>query len=86
MFSEIVPTTRASHPLVKPLRARHSSSFRSVSATGTPTFVHDGDGDFSLLGARALEACARAEVEFVIYSGRRRSTLWHDARILGVHS
>ena len=48
------------------------------------SFLHDADGGFSLLGARALEACARAGTEVVIYSGRRRSTLFHDARILGV--
>ena len=48
------------------------------------SFLHDADGGFSLLGARALEACARAGAEVVIYSGRRRSTLFHDARILGV--
>jgi hydroxymethylpyrimidine pyrophosphatase-like HAD family hydrolase len=48
------------------------------------SFLRDGEGDFSLLGARALEACARAGVELVIYSGRRRSSLWHDARLLGV--
>ncbi len=39
------------------------------------SFLHDADGSFSLLGARALEACARADVEFVIYSGRQRATL-----------
>src|SRR5215211_164489 len=50
------------------------------------SLLRDGDGDFSLLGARALEACARADVELVIYSGRRRSSLWHDARLLGVRS
>ena len=48
------------------------------------SFLTDADGAFSLLGARALEACARAGVEVVIYSGRRRSTLFHDARMLGV--
>ena len=50
------------------------------------SFLHDADAAFSLLGARALEACARAGTEVVIYSGRRRSTLFHDARILGVRS
>ncbi len=48
------------------------------------SLLHDAEGAFSLLGARALEACARAGAEVVIYSGRRRSTLFHDARILGV--
>ena len=30
--------------------------------------LHDGDGAFTLLGARALEACARADVEPVVYA------------------
>jgi phosphoglycolate phosphatase len=46
----------------------------------------DAEGAFSLLGVRALEACARAGAEVVLYSGRRRSTLFHDARILGITS
>lgn len=50
------------------------------------SLVHDGDGSFSLLGVRALEACARAEVEFVPYSGRRRLTLGSDARLLGARA
>ena len=53
---------------------------------GNASFLHDAEGSFSLLGARALEACARAGAEVVIYSGRRRSTLFHDARMLGVRS
>ena len=50
------------------------------------SLFHDADGQFTLLGARALEACARVEVEVVPYSGRRRSTLLHNAVILGVRS
>jgi hydroxymethylpyrimidine pyrophosphatase-like HAD family hydrolase len=50
------------------------------------SLFRDGDGAFSLLGARALEACARADVEVVPYSGRRQSTLLHDARMLGARS
>ena len=53
---------------------------------GNASFLHDADGEFSLLGARALEACARAGAEFVVYSGRRRSTVFHDARLLGVRA
>ena len=34
------------------------------------------DDGFSLLGARALEACARAGVEVVIYSGRKQSSVF----------
>lgn len=48
--------------------------------------LHDAEGAFTLLGVRALEACARAGVEVVLYSGRRQATLVHDARILGVTS
>jgi phosphoglycolate phosphatase len=50
------------------------------------SLISGADGSFSLLGARALEACARAGVELVLYSGRRRTTLFHDARMLGVRS
>jgi hydroxymethylpyrimidine pyrophosphatase-like HAD family hydrolase len=50
------------------------------------SLFHDAEGAFTLLGARALEACARADVEVVPYSGRRQSTLLHDARMLGVRS
>jgi hydroxymethylpyrimidine pyrophosphatase-like HAD family hydrolase len=45
--------------------------------------LRDGEGRFSMLGARALEACARADVEVVLYSGRRRSSMVSDARLLG---
>ena len=41
------------------------------------------DGAFTLLAARALEACHRAGVEVVIKSGRRRAQVMEDARILG---
>ena len=50
------------------------------------SLLRDADGAFTLLGARALEACARAEVEVVPYSGRRQSTLLHDSRMLGLRS
>jgi hydroxymethylpyrimidine pyrophosphatase-like HAD family hydrolase len=50
------------------------------------SLFHDGEGAFTMLGARALEACARAEVEVVPYSGRRRSTLLHNAVMLGLRS
>jgi phosphoglycolate phosphatase len=41
------------------------------------------DGQFSLLGVRALEACARADVEVVIYSGRREQSVFEAARLIG---
>jgi len=45
-----------------------------------------GDGAFTLLPARALEACHRAGVEVVCVSGRRRAQVMEDARLLGQRS
>ncbi len=47
------------------------------------SLVHDGEGNVSLLGARAIEACLRADVEVVLMSGRRQSQVAEDARLLG---
>ena len=44
------------------------------------------EGEFTLLAARALEACHRASVEVVIKSGRRRAQVMEDARLLGQSS
>jgi hydroxymethylpyrimidine pyrophosphatase-like HAD family hydrolase len=44
------------------------------------------EGDFTLLAARALEACHRAGVEVVIKSGRRRVQVMEDARLIGQSS
>ena len=41
------------------------------------------DGRFIALGVRALEACARADVEVVIYSGRRQGSVFDCARLIG---
>jgi hydroxymethylpyrimidine pyrophosphatase-like HAD family hydrolase len=43
-------------------------------------------GEFTLLAARALEACHRAGAEVVIKSGRRRAQVMEDARLLGQSS
>lgn len=50
------------------------------------SLFHDHQGAFTLLGARALEACARAEVEVVVYSGRREVQVFEDARLIGARS
>jgi hydroxymethylpyrimidine pyrophosphatase-like HAD family hydrolase len=50
------------------------------------SLFHDADGNFTLLAARALEACARAGVEVVIKSGRRKITVAANARMLGQSS
>jgi phosphoglycolate phosphatase len=44
------------------------------------------EGEFTLLAARALEACHRAGVEVVIKSGRRRAQVMEDARVMGQSS
>lgn len=50
------------------------------------SLLRDGEGAFSLLGARALEACFRAQVEVVPVSGRTREMLQEDCRMLGLTS
>jgi phosphoglycolate phosphatase len=47
------------------------------------SLFRDADGEFSLLQARALEACHRAGVEVVIMSGRREAQVASDARLMG---
>jgi hypothetical protein len=42
-----------------------------------------GDGRWSSMGTRALEACFRADVEVVLYSGRRQSSVWECTRLIG---
>jgi phosphoglycolate phosphatase len=47
------------------------------------SLLHGGDGEVSLDGVRAVQACLRAEVEVVLMSGRRRAQVFEDARLLG---
>jgi hypothetical protein len=47
------------------------------------SLVHDGEGNVSLEGVRAIQACLRADVEVVLMSGRRRMQVAEDARLLG---
>jgi phosphoglycolate phosphatase len=47
------------------------------------SLLHDGEGQFTLIGVRALEACHRAGAEVVIYSGRRKAQVFEDARLIG---
>jgi phosphoglycolate phosphatase len=46
--------------------------------------TRDGQGAFTLLGIRALEACHRAGAIVVAMSGRPRSVLHDDVRLLGL--
>jgi hydroxymethylpyrimidine pyrophosphatase-like HAD family hydrolase len=47
------------------------------------SLLHDGEGEVSIDGVRAVQACLRAGVEVVLMSGRRRAQLAEDARLLG---
>jgi phosphoglycolate phosphatase len=47
------------------------------------SLVHDGEGNVSFEGLRALQVCLRADVEIVLMSGRRRIQVAEDARLLG---
>ncbi len=50
------------------------------------SLLRGADGRFALEGVRALQACARADVEVVLYSGRRQSSVFDAARIIGSSS
>jgi hypothetical protein len=50
------------------------------------SFLHDADGAFTLLGARALEACERAGVEVVIHSAAPAAEVEPVARLLGTRA
>ena len=47
------------------------------------SLFRDAEGRFSLLAARGLEACFRADVEVVLKSGRRKAQVMEDARLIG---
>src|SRR5262249_37687835 len=50
------------------------------------SLFRDAEGEFSMLQARALEACHRADVEVVIKSGRREGSVVEDAKLIGSRS
>jgi hydroxymethylpyrimidine pyrophosphatase-like HAD family hydrolase len=50
------------------------------------SLLHGADGRFALEGVRALQACWRADVEVVLYSGRRESSVFEDCRLIGSSS
>jgi hypothetical protein len=47
------------------------------------SLFHDGEGRFTLLPGRALEACHRAGVEVMLISGRRCGQVAEPARLIG---
>jgi len=64
------------------LRCVYTDLDGTLLGAGASLF-RDGDGAFTLLPARALEACHRAGVEVVIKSGRRKAQVMEDARLIG---
>lgn len=68
-----------------PLRCVYTDLDGTLLGRGASLF-RDGDGRFTMLGVRALEAAFRAGVEVVPVSGRRRDMLFEDARVLGFSS
>ncbi len=50
------------------------------------SMLRDGEGNVSIEGVRAIQACMRADVEVVLMSGRRRAQVFEDARLLGQSS
>ena len=50
------------------------------------SLLRGADGRFSGLAVRALEACWRAGVEVVLFSGRRQSSVFESARLIGATS
>jgi hypothetical protein len=47
------------------------------------SLFRDGEGEFTMLPARAIEACHRAGVELFLMSGRRRAQVAEPARLFG---
>jgi phosphoglycolate phosphatase len=50
------------------------------------SLLRGADGAFALDGVRALQACDRAGVEVVLYSGRRQSSVFEDSKLIGSNS
>ena len=65
-----------------PLRCVYTDLDGTLLGRGGSLF-RDADGGFSLLQARALEACHRTDVEVVPISGRREPQVSEVARLMG---
>jgi phosphoglycolate phosphatase len=50
------------------------------------SLLHDGEGKVTIAGVRAIQACLRTGTEVVLMSGRRRTQVAEDARLLGQSS
>ena len=47
------------------------------------SLLRGADGGFALEGVRALQACFRAGVEVVVYSGRKHASVFEGSRLIG---
>lgn len=65
-----------------PLRCVYADLDGTMLGTGGSLF-RDHEGEFTMLPARAIEACHRAGVELFLMSGRRRSQVAEPARLFG---
>src|SRR5918995_2919267 len=65
-----------------PIRCVYTDLDGTLLGRGASLF-RDAEGNFTMLPARALEACHRAGVEVVIKSGRREAQVLEDARLIG---
>jgi hydroxymethylpyrimidine pyrophosphatase-like HAD family hydrolase len=65
-----------------PIRCVYTDLDGTLLGRGASLF-RDAEGGFTILPARALEACHRAGVEVVIKSGRRKAQVMEDARLIG---
>jgi hydroxymethylpyrimidine pyrophosphatase-like HAD family hydrolase len=65
-----------------PVRCVYTDLDGTLLGRGASLF-RDAEGGFTLLPARALEACHRGGVEVVIKSGRRKAQVMEDARLIG---
>ena len=67
------------------LRCVYVDLDRTMRGAGD-SFLHDADGAFTLLGARALEACDRAGAEVVLHSSEPAAEVEPVARLLGLRA
>jgi hydroxymethylpyrimidine pyrophosphatase-like HAD family hydrolase len=68
--------------LLLALRCVYTDLDGTLLGKGASLF-RSAEGGFSMAQARALEACARADVEVVIMSGRREPQVHEAARLMG---
>jgi hydroxymethylpyrimidine pyrophosphatase-like HAD family hydrolase len=78
-----------SGPVAEPGGARARCLYLDLDSTllgRGASMLHDGEGNVTIDGVRAVQACLRAGVEVVLMSGRRRAQVMEDARLLGQSS